>query len=109
MNAEGSGIFVGHPVGAAGRQWSRQVLDRLELPEPWAGNVLAALRLIDVLDAEIDACKAALPGAAGSDGPGHHRGDTTATSGRQPSSSRRAGSREKRAASSERDRTPSLV
>jgi transposase len=50
-------MAFGHPCpvsdlfGVAGR---RQ-LDHLELPEPWAGDVVAALRLIAVLDAEIDA------------------------------------------------------
>jgi transposase len=55
-------MAFGHPspvsdlFGVAGR---RQ-LDHLELPEPWAGDVVAALRLIAVLDGEIDACEAAL-------------------------------------------------
>jgi transposase len=55
-------MAFGHPCpvsdlfGVAGR---RQ-LDHLELPEPWAGDVVAALRLIAVLDGEIDACEAAL-------------------------------------------------
>jgi transposase len=58
-------MAFGHPCpvsdlsGAAGR---RQ-LDGLGLPEPWAGDVVAALRLIDVLDGEIDDCKAALRAA----------------------------------------------
>jgi transposase len=30
------------------------LLDRLEFPEPWRGNVLAAVRMIDELDEEID-------------------------------------------------------
>src|SRR4051794_21044092 len=38
----------------------RRLLAGLELPEPWAGDVAAALRLIDELDAEIDGCEAAL-------------------------------------------------
>jgi transposase len=42
--------------GAAGRD----LLERLPLPEPWAGDVAAALRLIDLLDAEIDGCEVAL-------------------------------------------------
>src|SRR3954466_4103490 len=52
----------GHPCpvsdlfGAAGRR----LLEGLELPEPWAGDVTAALRLIEVLDREIDDCEAAL-------------------------------------------------
>ncbi len=55
-------LAFGHPCpvsdlfGAAGRR----LLDGLELPEPWAGDVVAALRLIDILDAEIDGCEAAL-------------------------------------------------
>jgi transposase len=58
-------MAFGHPCpvsdlfGVAGR---RQ-LDHLELPEPWAGDVVAALRLIAVLDGEIDACEAALRNA----------------------------------------------
>ena len=47
---------VSDPVGAAGRR----LLEGLALPEPWAGDVTAALRLIQVLDAEIDDCEAAL-------------------------------------------------
>src|SRR5215218_1855153 len=42
--------------GVAGRR----LLDRLELPEPWAGDVTAALRLIEVLDGEINDCEAVL-------------------------------------------------
>src|SRR3954464_15896811 len=55
-------LAFGHPCpvsdlfGAAGRR----LLDGLALPEPWAGDVVAALRLIDVLDGEIDAREAAL-------------------------------------------------
>jgi transposase len=58
-------LAFGHPCpvsdlfGTAGRR----LLDGLGLPEPWAGDVVAALRLIDVLDAEIDACEAALRAA----------------------------------------------
>jgi transposase len=33
----------------------RELLERLALPEPWAGGVEASLRLIDELDGEIDA------------------------------------------------------
>jgi transposase len=33
----------------------RELLDRLEFPDPWRGNVLAAVRMIDDLDAEINA------------------------------------------------------
>jgi transposase len=35
----------------------RQLLDRLGLPEPWAGTTAAAVRLIDDLDVQIDACE----------------------------------------------------
>jgi transposase len=55
-------IAFGHPCpvsdlfGTAGRQ----LLESLELPEPWAGDVTAALRLIDHLDEQIDDCEAAL-------------------------------------------------
>jgi transposase len=49
-------LTFGHPCpvsdlfGVAGRE----LLDRLEFPEPWRGNVLAAVRMIDELDEEID-------------------------------------------------------
>jgi transposase len=55
-------LAFGHPCpvsdlfGAAGRR----LLEGLQLPEPWASDVTAALRLIDVLDSEIDDCEAAL-------------------------------------------------
>jgi transposase len=55
-------LTFGHPCpvsdlfGAAGRR----LLAGLALPEPWAGDVTAALRLIDILDGEIDDCEAAL-------------------------------------------------
>jgi hypothetical protein len=39
--------------GAGGRQ----LLARLALPEPWIGNLTAALALIDDLDDQIDACE----------------------------------------------------
>jgi transposase len=39
--------------GVAGRE----ALTRLQLPEPWAGDVTASLRLIDILDGEIDDCE----------------------------------------------------
>src|SRR5207247_1249939 len=35
----------------------RRLLERLALPEPWAGTVAATLRLIDDLDREIAACE----------------------------------------------------
>src|SRR4051794_15272224 len=55
-------LAFGHPCpvsdlfGAAGRR----LLAGLALPEPWAGDVAAALRLIDDLDREIADCEAAL-------------------------------------------------
>src|SRR3982750_3355673 len=63
-------MAVGHPCpvsdlfGVAGRR----LLDGLGLPEPWAGDVAAALRLIDILDGEIADCEAALR-TAGADHP----------------------------------------
>jgi transposase len=38
----------------------RQLLARLQLPEPWHGSVVASLRLIDELDREIAACESEL-------------------------------------------------
>jgi len=35
----------------------RRLLDQLQLPEPWSGSVTTALRLIDELSREIDACE----------------------------------------------------
>ena len=58
----GSLISFGHPCpvsdlfGAAGRE----LLERLRLPEPWAGDVVAAVSLIDLLDREIDELEAEL-------------------------------------------------
>ena len=55
-------LTFGHPCpvadlfGVAGRR----LLAELALPEPWATDVAAALRLIDLLDGEIDDCEAAL-------------------------------------------------
>jgi transposase len=51
--AFGIPVTVSDLFGASGRQ----LLDRLELPEPWAGHVSAALRLIDHLDAQIADCE----------------------------------------------------
>jgi len=51
-------MTLGHPCpvsdlfGAAGRQ----LLDALQLPEPWASTVLAALAVIDELDVQIAIC-----------------------------------------------------
>jgi transposase len=55
-------MAFGHPCpvsdlfGAAGRR----LLEGLALPEPWAGDVTAALRLIEILDGEINDREAAL-------------------------------------------------
>jgi hypothetical protein len=55
-------LTFGHPCpvsdlfGVAG--W--QLLADLQLPEPWAGDVAAALALIDDLDEQINGCEAAL-------------------------------------------------
>jgi len=38
----------------------RRLLARLDLPEPWASNLVASLRLIDELETEIEACEAEL-------------------------------------------------
>jgi transposase len=38
----------------------RQLLARLDLPEPWQGTIEASLRLIDELDREINECEAEL-------------------------------------------------
>jgi transposase len=63
-------IAFGHPCpvsdlfGTAGRE----LLGRLELPDPWSATLLTSLRFVDELDAEIDACEADLR-AAGADHP----------------------------------------
>jgi transposase len=55
-------LSFGHPCpvsdlfGGAGRR----LLEGLALPEPWAADVAAALRLIDILDGQIDDCEAVL-------------------------------------------------
>jgi transposase len=54
--AHGKACPVSDLFGVAGRQ----LLARLELPEPWAGNVEASLRLIDGLEQEITGCEAEL-------------------------------------------------
>ncbi len=46
--------------GLAGRERLAGLLAGLELPEPWAGNVAASLRLIDTLDADIAASERVL-------------------------------------------------
>jgi transposase len=51
--AHGQPCPVSDLFGRAGRA----LLARLRLPEPWAGDVEASLRLIDELEREIDACE----------------------------------------------------
>ena len=51
--AHGKPCPVTDLFGVAGRV----LLERLALPEPWAGTVTASLRLIDELEAEITACE----------------------------------------------------
>ena len=46
----------------------RELLARLELPDPWTRNIATALEMIDDLDAEIDLCEAELR-ALGADHP----------------------------------------
>jgi transposase len=48
-------ITFGHPCPVADLFGSggRRLLDRLDLPEPWAGTTAAAVRLIDELDDEV--------------------------------------------------------
>ena len=54
--AQGKPCPVSDLFGVSGRL----LLERLALPEPWAGNLEASLRLIDELDREIDGCEAEL-------------------------------------------------
>jgi transposase len=54
--AHGAPCPVSDLFGVSGRA----LLERLALPEPWAGTVAASLRLIDELDREIEACEAEL-------------------------------------------------
>ena len=55
-------LTFGHPCpvsdlfGVKGRER----LSQLAMPEPWAGDVAATLRLIDILDAQIDDCERTL-------------------------------------------------
>jgi transposase len=51
--AHGKPCPVSDLFGAGGRR----LLERLQLPEPWAGDVAASLRLIDELGREIEACE----------------------------------------------------
>ncbi|EQD27094.1 Transposase, IS116/IS110/IS902, partial [mine drainage metagenome] len=39
---------------------SRRVLEALDIPDPWKGNILASIRLIDDLNREIEICEKAL-------------------------------------------------
>jgi len=52
-------IAHGHacPVSDLFGRKGRALLERLAIPEPWRGTLQASLRLIDSLDAEIDACE----------------------------------------------------
>jgi transposase len=54
--AHGKPCPVSDLFGVSGRA----LLERLALPEPWAGTVQASLRLIDELEREIAACEAEL-------------------------------------------------
>jgi transposase len=54
--AHGKPCPVSDLFGVSGRA----LLDRLALPEPWAGTVAASLRLIDELDQEVADCEAEL-------------------------------------------------
>jgi len=54
--AFGKPCAVSDLFGVAGRQ----LLARLELPEPWATNITTALELIDDLEVRIDACETEL-------------------------------------------------
>jgi transposase len=51
--AHGKPCPVSDLFGLAGRD----LLERLELPEPWTGTVAASLQLIDELDQQIDDCE----------------------------------------------------
>jgi transposase len=55
-------ITFGHarPVSDLFGVRGRALLDGLDLPEPWHGNVAAALQLIDDLDRQIDECEGEL-------------------------------------------------
>ncbi len=54
--AHGKACPVSDLFGVSGRA----LLERLALPEPWAGTVAASLRLVDELDDEIAACEGEL-------------------------------------------------
>jgi transposase len=55
-------IGFGHqcPVSDLFGVQGRQLLERMGLPDPWRGTVVAAVRLIDDLDRQIDGCEAEL-------------------------------------------------
>jgi transposase len=57
-------ILVAHghqcPVSDLFGKGGRRLLDSLQLPEPWAGDVAASLRLLDDLEREINACETEL-------------------------------------------------
>lgn len=59
-------VTYGHPcpVSDLFGTRGRTLLDGLELPDPWAGDVVAALRVIDALDTEINLCDKELASAA---------------------------------------------
>ena len=54
-------LAFGHPcpVSDLFAVGGRELLHRLELPEPWAADTAAAVQLIDQLDAEIAGCERA--------------------------------------------------
>src|SRR5215218_6452892 len=54
--AHGKPCPVSDLFGVSGRSF----LERLQLPEPWAGTLVASLRLIDELDREIAGCESEL-------------------------------------------------
>ena len=56
----GSSLPPSPGVGPVRGESGRELLARLELPGPWAGDTAAALHLIDELDAEITTCEPAL-------------------------------------------------
>src|ERR1035438_7375687 len=45
------------PVSDLFGKSGRELLGRLELPDPWTKNIATALSMIDDLDSEIDACE----------------------------------------------------
>src|SRR5215207_7331427 len=51
--AHGKPCPVSDLFGVSGRSF----LERLQLPEPWAGTLVASLHLIDELDGEINGCE----------------------------------------------------